>query len=267
MTAAPDGLDRDVDVGRAGISGFYSHMTTLVRSATPRAILSIGIWLVVLKLPASLDYRPVPDISLAFVAKALLILWTAKLWWPLFQSLYYGAKWLGLEAMGIKWVTRNDHALRVTYYRIADGSIQFDDSTRANRLNQELQAAQYRRHTLLTNAIQIVSLAVAYIVVPLGLAYLDEFLNADVRNFLDGWNAVGVIRWFIFYLGIVPPLVYFALALFESFVYASGAQYIPGAKLTDPVIREKTLETMREEQTHGAADFVDPDDAARQMAK
>lgn len=267
MAAAQENFDHDIDVGRAGLTGHYDHLTTSLRGSLPGVILTIGVWIIVLRLPSSWDAQLAPDISLRAIFLLAVLIWTAKVWWPLLYGLYFGAKWLMLEGQGVEWVVRNDHALRVTYYRCADKSIQFDETPRAQRLNQELQAAQYRKSTLMRSGIQLFAWFAAYIAAPLAFAYLYELLNSDARDFLDRWNAIGAVRWLMFYFLIVPQAVAFLLSVFEIFVYHSGAQFIPGAQLTDPVIREKTMETMREQQTHGAADFVSPDDAAQQMAK
>ncbi len=117
-----------------------------------------------------------------------------------------------------------------------------------------------------TGRLALFGIGYFFIQLAFGLAY--EVVNRpDVEAFLTKWDAVAIAQWFWFYLLVVPPLVGVALTIFESFVYATGAQYIPGAKLVDPPISEKTLETIREERAHGGADFVASDAAAQQLSQ
>lgn len=259
---------RDFTVGPRGVSGHYSVMMTNLRTKLPEAILVVGVWLFAATVPPTIDYRISPHITVALILKLALLYWTVKVGWPLVKAVWYGLRWLALEIRGVQWVTRNDHELRVTFYRVRDGSLQFDGTPRTARLQEELNASQNRKSALLREGWKTVLCAVGYFLIPFAFSLAYEIARQpEAQAFLARWNAIGVAEWFWFYLLIIPPLVGFVLTLFESAVYLTGAQYIYGAKLTDPPKPEKTLETIRDEQAHGNAEFVPPDAAAEQLSR
>ena len=261
-------FDRNIDVGTRGLSGHYSVMVGNIRTSGPRAIQIFGIWLWVLSLPPDIElYRFSPHITLALVLKLALQVWTVRVWWELLVALWYAMRWTGLEMAGLEWIRRNDNDFRVTYYRRKDGSTKYDETTRKQRLDQELDTRQFRRTSLLRDGAKLVAFTVVYYLLPAAYVFSYELMSPEVHRFLDRWNAPFYIQWIWFYVLLVPLIVSVSVTVFENFIYWSGAQFIYGAKVRDPVIPDKTLETMRGEVVHGDTGFVDPLEVSKSFSE
>jgi len=255
-----------IDVGRLGFSGFHDRMLEGFTDNTQKSAIACAMWVWMPVLSAHLEtYKLSPHVTAALLLKLALGLWTAKVVTPLLTATWFAMRWLRLEMAGVQWVRRNDHNFRVTYFRPKDGSLKFDQSTRAERLSHELQVMDWRRKTFWNSGIRLAAYGVIYVLIPSAYVFSFELMNAEVHTFLDRWRFVYWAQLVWCYLYVIPELVSFCTVGFEWFAYTSGAQYIPGAKLRDPVIPDKTLETMRAEMSHGAAPVVDPEEAARRL--
>jgi hypothetical protein len=260
-------IDRDINVGSRGITGHYATMIQNLRVYGPSAIQIFGIWLWVLSLPPDIVlYRISPHITLALILNVALLVWTVRVWWQVLVALWYALRWAGLEMDGLEWTRRNDNDFRVTYYRVKDGSLKYDQSTRVQRLDQELQTTEFRRSALLREGAKLIAFTIIFFILPAAYVFSYELMSKEVYQFLERWNALFYIQWLWFYVLLVPLLVSVSLTIFENFVYWSGAQFIAGAKMRDPVIPDKTLETMRLEEVYGGARFVDPSEAAKRFS-
>jgi hypothetical protein len=198
------------------------------------------------------------------ILEILLALWTVPIVWGLAQGVVSGLRWLALEARGIAWIPRNDQIFRVIYAR-ADGSIQYDASTRDQRLDQEVSFARYRRQMFVREGVEVVCWSVGYFLIPWAFFYLFELTGPDFHSFAVRWHFEPLVSWLYFYVLLVPKAVSLGLILFEMIVYVFGAAFIPGAAVRDALLTPKTLESMGDEMVHGSAGFVHPDDAASQM--
>jgi hypothetical protein len=266
MTIAVTQPLRAINVGRLGISGNHDLMVGLIRRNAHLAVIANGLWAFERSLPPDLEiYRISPHLTVALLLLVALTLWTARIYGRLMVAAWYGLRWLSLEWTGVQWVRKNDHNFRVTFYRPKDGSIKIDATTRLERLEHELSAIEERRVRILTEGAKLLVYVAIYALIPAGYVFSYELMNAEVHRFLDQWHFVRYAQVLWFYLMIVPVLVTISLTAFDWLTYICGAQFVPGAKMHDPVIADKTLETMRAEGVHGKAAFVGKKLASMQL--
>ena len=260
-----------IDVGADGIYGFYAQLRSQLATHLAPALILLGVWLWAVTWPQGFFiYELTPDVSVVGIIKLALALFAAKSWWHVVKGLWFGLRWLRLEAQGLHWVQLNEHSYRVTFYR-SDGSLQYDKLTRQQRLDQEVSSIRHRRQVLLRGAPVLAALVIGFLLIPAGIDVVNAELRyfdwgASVIGFLQDWHEVEAVQWLWFFFGIVPKAVPVALVVLDELIYRSGAQFIPGAKVLDPVRPPRTLESIHDQRVHGAADFVPADDAANRMS-
>lgn len=262
--------DALIDVGSGGITGWYKQMVGGLRANLASAIISLGLWQWVLSWPPHL-LQISPGLSVPGIIKFFLMLWTLSVWGKIAISGWHGWLWLRLEAAGMHWVRLNDNVYRVTFWR-RDGNLQFDRSTWHHRLDEEISCLRHRRTAILREGGHLAALAAIFLLIAAvfdflyrEIAYLDG--GRSLVSFLRHWNLAGVVLWLWFFFVIVPKSVEVGLIVLDEFVYRLGAQFVPGAKVRDRMLPPKTLETVRAQKVHGAADFVRAGEAARQMSE
>jgi hypothetical protein len=95
----------------------------------------------------------------------------------------------------------------------------------------------------------------------------EWLMRPDVYGIIEPLAIHRLAMAYIFFFVVIPPLSDFGWTCFDGYIHLKGFQYIPGAKVLEPRLGRKTIETMRNQLTYGGADFVDVYDAPRIMAK
>ena len=100
-----------------------------------------------------------------------------------------------------------------------------------------------------------------------GASVSDWLMHPDVRAVFTSLTLAGFLTWWWFLFQIVPAATALGWTLFDDWVHVHGYQYIPAARVLEPIIDEKTLDTVATQKVHGASEFVAPADAARSMSE
>ncbi len=272
MAAPTVQLGRDFDVGPRGISGHYSGMMTRLRKTTPYAIFAIAAWVWVRSWPAGAGFlRFGPALTLALILKIALIGWTVWKCAPLLLVIRDWSKWRALEAAGAQTIVRNDHRVRVVHYNSSTGHFVLDNATQQNRLETARNVHFALRSRLGKDGLSLTLWLGSFVLVFLGLFLLPRLAGHDIpflfQYLVVPMSPVGAILAVLFFWKVAPSLSELVWDLYELAVFEAGNQYIPGAKFLEPMIAEKTIDTVRSQQTHGTGTKAPPGEAARRMAE
>jgi len=82
---------------------------------------------------------------------------------------------------------------------------------------------------------------------------------------LQGWDALNILSWLLFLFAVIPRTAELVAALADELVYRSGAQFIPGAKVTGARPVPLGRQHVEAQNAHGDADFVSAAEAIRRM--
>ncbi len=256
-----------IDVGGDGIAGHYSKMIGKFRPAMPQAIVIADAWWWFLSWPLGPTiYQISPHITLAGVIAVGLGLWSARVGWDILLGIGFGFRWLRLEWQRLHWVRLNDQDFRVIYWR-GDGSTRIDTSTRDQRLHEELAFRRHRNQSMGSHAVLVLCLLVGFFYLPVAMGYFYDFVGPASAAWYTDWHANEVVAWLWTVPLMLPAIASLGWDLFEQFVYACRAKFIPGAKVRDPVQTLQTIDAVREEMAYGGGSFVDPSDAAQEMSR
>lgn len=296
-------FDHDIDVGGSGISGFYDAMMSYVKADAYDLTLVLLAWGWVAAWPTGFIGFPIWGfVTVTLLLKLLLLRWTLSFVPDLWEIRRHWKVWRRLEAQKPSWVTRNHHRFRVLFYWRKDGRLELDGSTRAQRSSEEIKVLRNRNTKLRDQKFlyfkpvrNLVFILVAFALLrlfgtPLVASYLasngGHFVPHDIAQWFwinlpwsgyaillaQGQSFFGrfgveemVVAWWCG-TAILPILIKHAILLWERKVYLSGAQFIPGARVLDPVEDEISMETMKDEMVHGSIAFVSPAAAARLMS-
>jgi hypothetical protein len=299
MTALAKRQLRDFNVGSRGITGHYDTMLGRLRDGTPKAVVVLAAWAWVMSWPPDTVIAKLgPVLTVAMVIKLGFLLWSVQVAVPILVGLWYGWRWRVLEHRGLQTIIRNDNRIRVTYYRRRDDSMLFDETTEQQRVAQEFQVNHQRRATV---ASELKQLALAFcILIGLPLAFwafpiitgwhidflrqpfdvdamvaraqthprLAEWLSRpDVHDILGRISIEGLTIWWALLSKVIPAMSNLGWTLFSGYAHAIGSQYVPGAKVREQKIAERTMETMRTQKVHGDEGAASPAEAARRMSQ
>jgi hypothetical protein len=183
----------------------------------------------------------------------------------LLESLWFGLRWLRLEARGMRWhISDSGEAYRILWLK-KDGEFLYDTTIRDHRLQQELTAMRERRGRIASAAIATVISFAAWLWGPglVGTAY--PLLPDNVVGPLTDWDALGILAWLLFLFAVIPNTVKLLAALADELAYRSGAQFITGAKVTGTRAVPLGRQHVETQNAHGDADFVSAAEAIRRM--
>ena len=94
-----------------------------------------------------------------------------------------------------------------------------------------------------------------------------EKILVSVEGFFALWSVEFFVMWWWFLTMVFPILVRIALTFGEIAITNSGAQFVTGARVFDPVDPEITAESTWDERRSRNTDFVEPAEAARKMSE
>ena len=307
-------FSRGFDVGAKGISGHYDTMLGKFRDKSAEAVFTLAVWLWVATWPSNAVFIQLgPVVTAAMLIKLGLAIWTLRVWATIVTGLWYAWRWQRLEDGRLRFVIRNDHMLRVVFFRRKDNKLIFDNATQSQRIAQEVDANRIRRDRLFRELREagvalliFAALPVAYVAFPhlvgprvahwvrhaaIGLtpeglvrhwmqqkadgnppgpktmAFCDWLRRPDVWAVITGLDLRIAFLALWFFTRVLPPISSAAWTAFDGAVHNGGAQYVPGAKVLEHTLDEKTLDTVRDEKVHGGLDFATPEEAARGMSR
>jgi hypothetical protein len=252
-----DMFDHTINVGQH-VSEHYETFITHLRELSPFIGGLIAAWVVYGLRPAELMQW------LEQHGRLDTLLWHMLLGFSGLMALFClflsvdALVWLFLERRGMAWVKRNGHNFRVTHYRREDHHVEYDRKTRVQRVQEERHFEELRMNACVGWGAACVLAVVAYVILPFFAGYEvapHHLLGQPDPSF---YNLTGIdsFRLVIFCFAMWQCVPAFAVALLDYRIYRSGAQFINGARVLDPYIREVTLETLQEQMTQGDADFV-----------
>jgi hypothetical protein len=263
-----------LDTGASGIGGNYQCARDQLLRCLMGAILVAAMVFVARGLPRPLPSAVVPNLQWPISAWAFFLLgWGAvagTVWcvWQAGLAWEYGKAWLRLERHGIEWYFANGLWFRYTFRR-EDGSFQYDQETRDERLRNEIHAVRSRHGRMLRCAKEAGIALVGVVVVSPLANWLYGFLYPSSSSwvvFLVHWNAIGLVQWFVVVKYLREPVAGLAGQFLDDIVYRWGFQYLPFARVIDPVMPPTTLETVKEQMAQGGPGFVPEDELAARMA-
>jgi hypothetical protein len=288
------------DVGPRGITGHFDTMLGKLRQATPSALFAFAAWAWVWSWPPQTAFfRIGPVLTFGTVVKLALLAFTVWACAPLLMAVWYWANWRALEREGLRLQTRNDFPLRVIHSDPERGVL-FDQTTQTQRIYQARTATHNRQAAIWQGVRSVIVGFIWFLAVPIGIALLPKltghhlyFLTrppdfprmaahalaageldtahwygrGDVREVLGQLSIEGVVAWLVFFLVVVPRASNLFWRLYDGVVVWRGNQYVPGAKVLERLVAEKTLDTLREQQIHGPTEKAPLGEAARRMAE
>jgi hypothetical protein len=259
---------KSFDVG-GRFDQFYNGTLPPLKSGTISLIYTgyAALWLASQPPDSTLTwlYDPWGNQLAGFAATSGILFLTFFAMRNILKSLWFGLRWLRLEGRGMRWHTAdNGEVYRILWLR-PDGEFLYDTTIRDHRLQQELTAIRARRQriakALLTAAISYA----AWLRGPDLVASVYPALSDDVVTFLQQWDALAILAWLLFLFAVIPSTAELLAALADELVYRSGAQFIPGAKVTGARPVPLGRQHVEAQNAHGDADFVSAAEAIRRM--
>jgi hypothetical protein len=183
----------------------------------------------------------------------------------LLKSLWFGLRWVRLEGRGMRWHTADSgEVYRILWLR-PDGEFLYDTTIRDHRLQQELTSIRARRQRIAKALLAAAISFAAWLKGPDLVASLYPALSDDVVTFLQQWDALAILAWLLFLFAVIPSTAELIAALADELAYRSGAQFIPGAKVTGARPVPLGRQDVEAQNAHGDADFVSAAEAIRRM--
>jgi hypothetical protein len=259
---------KSFDVG-GRFDQFYNGTIPPLKSGTVNLIYTgyAALWLASQPYDANFTwvYDPWGNQLAGFAATAGILFLAVHATRELLKSVWFGLRWVRLEGRGMRWHTAdNGEVYRILWLR-PDGEFLYDTTIRDHRLQQELTAIRARRQRIAKALLATAISFAAWLKGPDLVASLYPALSDDVVAFLQQWDALAVLAWLLFLFAVIPSTAELLAALVDELVYRSGAQFIPGAKVTGTRPVPLGRQHVEAQNAHGDADFVSASEAIRRM--
>jgi hypothetical protein len=253
------------DVGPGGITGWYAAMQSEFREGVRRGVGAVAALFILSSVSGIFAYLRTGIYSLELIVGAAAVILPAafllKAIWHFGAAAAYASAWKALEDQGVQWHLENGSWFRLTFKR-SDGSYRLDPTTRADRLNAEINAVARRSSTVIGLIRSLVSVTVMSIVIYAAIRIGLQYFSWAAP--ISGKLACVFSVWF---LGTSLPgtATHLVQVLWEKSDYEKGFQYIPVPKVLDPVHDPMTLEKVKSHKTFEDSSFVEPNDASARL--
>jgi hypothetical protein len=186
----------------------------------------------------------------------------AAMGWQMGTAKAYKEEWQLLERDGLFWRYENGGFFRYTMIR-HDSTYQIDPTSRDARVKADIDGVRKRAETKQKSVTTILLTIAGSTASYFGVVEAIRTLHLlDVFLLHLHWLAPLALTWRF----LPAPVQQWYEAHLTQRAYERGSQFIPGARVSDPLPEQLTRETVEDYSPHGDAQFATPDDASRGLA-